>query len=63
MRYVNQAAEPCVNAKAAQLTFPMPEALDAAEDLLLSLEAGEPKYKSFLRRGAGGASSVFLCDF
>lgn len=52
-----------MNAKAAQLTFPMPEALDAAEDLLLSLEAGEPKYKSFLRRGAGVASSVFLCDF
>lgn len=49
--------------KAAWPTFPTPEAFDVAEDLHLSLEAGEPKYKSFLRLTPGVASSVFFCDF
>lgn len=45
------------------LLFPMPEALEVAEDLLLSWEACEPKYMSFLRFTPGVASSVFFCDF
>ena len=49
--------------EAAQPTFPMPEAPDVVEVLLLSLEAGEPKYKSFLRLTPGVASSVLFCDF
>ena len=49
--------------RAAQPTFPMPEVFDVAEDLLLSLEAGEPKYKSLLRFTPGVASSVFFCNF
>lgn len=49
--------------EAAQLTFAMPEALDVVEDLFLSLEPGEPKYKSFFRFTAGVASSAFFCVF
>lgn len=41
----------------------MPEALEVAEDLLLSWEADEPGYKSFFRFTPGVASSVFFCDF
>ena len=48
--------------RAAQPTFPMPENVDVAEDLLLSLEADEPKYKSLLRFTPGVASSVFFCN-
>ena len=45
----------------------MPEAFDVAEDLLLSVvlsvEAGEPKYISLLRFTFGVASSVFFRNF